>query len=103
MRKLRYIAVAGALAALAVSSAPASAQASTIRECGDMRSLGIENITTRTMSCCDARRAVRSWAHGYAPNMFLSTHMVRRHGRTVQDYRYTRNGSVLRFQVYDPC
>jgi hypothetical protein len=68
---LRHLSAASVLAALAVLFAstlamPATASAAPIRGCGDMPSALAFNITTRSVSCREARGVVRGWNNGPA-------------------------------------
>lgn len=120
MRKLLLLPV---LAITMVAAAPAQAEASAINECGDFRTylpVGnggvvkvIDNITTRNVSCSDARSFVRrAWNRGlpyhsgpYTVRGWKTYHV--RH-RTYNEYRtdlrFTRTNHVIRFQAWsDYC
>ncbi len=87
----------GAAAALGFGAAPA--HAASIRECGHLdRGAGVKNLTTRNVSCSDARLAARTWERGR-----LGSHVdvvERRLSKYVTDVRMTRSGGryVVRFQ-----
>jgi hypothetical protein len=87
----------------------ASAQASPIRECGNMYVDGIQNITTRNVSCSDARsfaNKVSYLSHWYSGSISLpGWHTYSIHYRTYYgngwqvDARATRINHVIHFQI----
>jgi hypothetical protein len=96
-----------------VALLPATAQASPVRECGRVGNgghgagVGIVNLTTRNVSCANARRFAlqvtpqwplpRHW-HGFTGR--LHSYNTGDGGHHV-DLRYVRGGQVIRWQIGD--
>ena len=110
MKKL--VITASATIALALAAlAPAAAQASPINGCGNRAVDGISNITSRNVSCSDARAFAHRftylshWGTGYVTlpgwrTYFVSFHYNGSHSWPVDDVRATRSGSrVIHFQI----
>jgi hypothetical protein len=85
--------------------APASAPAAPIRECGDLAHRYAFNITTRKVSCVEARRVVRRWNNtvaqqggdGRVRGLYCD---FRELGYEVGDIRCTGSrGRVVRWQT----
>lgn len=106
----KFLITAGATVALAIPAlAPAAAQASPIHECGS--SYSAYNITTRNVSCHDARHFVSilearglPWRSGWVrlpgwPPYWATVRYGGAYNLTV-DVRSTRTNHVIRFQYY---
>ena len=101
------------LAVIAAAALPATAQASTIRECGRIGNgghgagTGIVNLTTRNVSCANARRFAlqvtaqyplpRHWHRFTGRSHFYTTGDGGHH----VDCRYVRGSQVIHWQFGD--
>jgi hypothetical protein len=103
----KIIITAGAALALAIPAlAPTGAQASPIRECGALVSDGVHNITTRNVTCSDARSFAHKFSnlsHWYTGSVTLPgwhTYWANVHYNGWQDdVRATRTYHVIHFQI----
>jgi hypothetical protein len=103
MRRL-VVSTALALGALAL---PAASQASPIIECGSLPTDGVTNITTRNVTCSDAREFAHKFtlrSHYYTGSLTLPgwrTYWVSFHylGGSRDDVRATRTNHVIHFQI----
>jgi hypothetical protein len=102
MRALTITAVLVGVALLIAAPAPAAAS---IRECGDMRHRLAYNITSRVVSCLEARRVVRRWNNtvartggdGRVRGLYCR---YRDTGYEAGDIRCTAGRRVVRWQTY---
>jgi hypothetical protein len=107
----RAAAVIAAIASIgAAGIVPATASASPIQECGNMQMDGISNITTRNVSCSDARsfaNKVSYLSHWHSGSITLPgwrTYSIHyqtfwRNGWAEVDARATRSNRVIHFQI----
>jgi hypothetical protein len=103
----KFIITAGAALLLAIAPvAPAAAQPSPIRECGSRVVDGVQNITTRNVSCSDARSFAQKitnlsrWYSGQITFSGWHTYSVQFHYQHSHvDVRATRINRVIHFQI----
>lgn len=108
----KIITTAGAALALAIPTlAPAAPQASPINDCGGLTVDGVSNITTRNVSCSDARAFAQKYT--YQPGYYhagwltlpswrtywVSFHYNGSHNWPKDDIRATRTNHVIHFQI----
>jgi hypothetical protein len=100
------VALAGfALAAEASLSATPASAAAPVRECGDMSHRLAYNITSRVVSCPEARRVVRRWNNtvaqrggdGRVRGLYCRYRNI---GYEAGDIRCTAGRRVVRWQTY---
>ncbi|MCK9248616.1 MAG: hypothetical protein M0P31_06520 [Solirubrobacteraceae bacterium] len=102
---LSTLLLAVALASTAPTTVPTTASAAApIRECGHLSSAYAGNITTRKVSCAEARRVVRAWNRGPAQGRGNRARGLRCRYRDVRhelgDIRCTGSrGGVVRWQT----
>lgn len=103
---LRAAALALGLCGALLVAAP-TASGARIKECGDQPSQLAYNITTRVVSCSEARRVTRSWNNGPARNGSGNGRVrgldcrYRDTGQEAGDIRCTgAAGKVVRWQTY---
>jgi hypothetical protein len=97
------LAVATVVVATTIA-APGEASAAAVRECGDLPAQYAYNITTRRVSCPEARRVVRRWnrtaAQGGSPYVRGLYCRFREIGHEAGDIRCTGRGRrVVRWQT----
>jgi hypothetical protein len=103
----RFIVTAGAGLLLAIPTfATATAHASPIGECGSIVADGVSNITTRDVSCADARSFAQKisdlsrWRSGQITFPGWHSYSVQFHNQHSQvDVRATRINRVIHFQI----
>jgi hypothetical protein len=103
--KRRIVLAALALSGVGAAIAPV-AQASPIKECGALVMDGVSNISTRNVTCHDARSfadkiSYRShWYSGWITLPGWHTYAIRYHYNGWQvDVRATRTNHVIHFQI----
>jgi hypothetical protein len=108
MMKKSIVTAAAALLLTIPTLAPAAAQASQIRKCGSLVADGVQNITTRNVSCLDARsfaHKISDLSHWHSGRITFpgwhtySVHFLYQHRRGQVDVRATRINRVIHFQI----
>jgi hypothetical protein len=104
----KIITSVGVALALSAALVPAAAQASPIRECGDIVADGVVNITTLNVSCSDARSFadkfsyLAHWYSGWVTLPSWHAYLARVHYEPYNqhvDVRATRTYHVIHFQI----